>query len=84
MKNKNKQKFEDEIEIEGEEDDKTKEDVPMPKDIISIKIKKSDNQIVKLVVNVKMETVIDLKERTFKKEKEEGKNIRLIYQGKVL
>ncbi len=65
-------KFEDEPEL------------PAPSDILTIKIKKSNNEIVKLVINLKSDTVFDLKERVFKKEKDEGKNIRLIYQGKVL
>jgi hypothetical protein len=30
------------------------------------------------------ETVKDLKERAFRKEREENKNVRLIYQGKIL
>jgi Ubiquitin family len=30
------------------------------------------------------EKVRELKERAFKKEREEGKNVRLIYQGKIL
>lgn len=30
------------------------------------------------------DTVKDLKERAFKKEREENKNVRLIYQGKIL
>ena len=30
------------------------------------------------------DTVKDLKERAFRKEREENKNVRLIYQGKIL
>jgi hypothetical protein len=51
---------------------------------IQIKIKKSDSQIVKVSVLVTRDTVRDLKEKVFHKEREEGKNVRLIYQGKVL
>ena len=51
---------------------------------IQIKIKKSDSQIVKVSVVVTRDTVRDLKEKVFLKEREEGKNVRLIYQGKVL
>lgn len=39
-----------------------------PQEIFTIKIKKSDNTIVKLTVNVSQDTVKDLKERAFQKE----------------
>jgi Ubiquitin family len=39
---------------------------------------------VKVTVHTARDFVKDLKERAFLKEREEGKNIRLIYQGKVL
>lgn len=55
-----------------------------PSDIFAIKIKKSDNTIVKITINVVVDTVKDLKERAFAKERDENKNIRLIYQGKIL
>ncbi|CDW85344.1 UNKNOWN [Stylonychia lemnae] len=58
----------------------SKLDIPTPQDIICIKIKKSDNQIVKIAINLKVDFVIDIKERVFQKERDEGKNIRLIYQ----
>ena len=48
-------------------------------DIISVKIKKSDNQIIKLTINLLMDHVIDIKEKVFVKEREEGKNNRLIF-----
>lgn len=57
---------------------------PAPSDIFAIKIKKSDNTIVKITINVVADTVKDLKDRVFSKERDEGKNIRLIYQGKIL
>jgi hypothetical protein len=47
-------------------------------------LKKSDNQIVKVAIIPDKDTVRDLKERAFKKEREENKNVRLIYQGKIL
>ena len=53
-------------------------------DQISIKIKKSDNKIIKMKVNIQTETVKNVKEKAFIKEREENKNIRLIYQGKIL
>ncbi len=52
--------------------------------MITIKIKKSDSQILKIEVNTAKDLVRDLKERAFKKERDEGKLIRLIFQGKVL
>lgn len=51
---------------------------------IYIKIKKSDSTIVKVQVYLQRDSVKDLKERAFAKERELGKTIRLIYQGKVL
>ncbi len=52
--------------------------------MITIKIKKSDSQILKIEVNTAKDLVRDLKERAFKKERDEGKLIRLIFQGKPL
>jgi hypothetical protein len=52
--------------------------------VITIKIKKSDSQILKIEVNTAKDLVRDLKERAFKKERDEGKLIRLIFQGKPL
>jgi hypothetical protein len=46
---------------------------------IHIKIKRSDNKIVKLQVNIVKETVKELKDKVFSKEMLENKNIRLIY-----
>ncbi|TNV84444.1 hypothetical protein FGO68_gene14405 [Halteria grandinella] len=57
---------------------------PPASDSISIKIKKSDSQIVKITISPSRDLVRELKERAFQKERDEGKNIRLIYQGKVL
>eukprot|EP00347_Sterkiella_histriomuscorum_P010989 403374171 len=79
MKN---QKFEDEPGYDSPST--SKQEIPTPQDIITIKIKKSDNQIVKLSINLKVDFVIDIKDRVFQKERDEGKNIRLIYQGKIL
>jgi hypothetical protein len=62
---------------------KNEEQAP-PNDSFSIKIKKSDSQIVKVTVSPSRDMVRDLKERAFQRDREEGKNIRLIYQGKVL
>lgn len=59
-------------------------DAATPSVIITIKIKKSDSQIVRVTVNTEKDLVSDLKERAFKKEREERKTIRLIFQGKVL
>ncbi len=53
----------------------------------TIKIKKSDDsQVMKVHIReTNGETVRELKERVFIKEiRDEGKNVRLIYQGKVL
>ena len=38
----------------------------------------------KVTISPSRETVKDLKEKMFQKERDEGKNVRLIYQGKVL
>ena len=46
---------------------------------ITIKLKKSDNQIAKVTVVPSSQTIKDLKDKAFKKEREENKNIRLIF-----
>jgi hypothetical protein len=39
---------------------------------------------VKVGIVSEKDTVKDLKDRAFKKEREDNKNVRLIYQGKIL
>ena len=51
----------------------------LKQDSITIKLKKSDSSIVKVTVAPQIDTVKDLKDKAFKKEREENKNIRLIY-----
>jgi hypothetical protein len=51
----------------------------MKQETITIKLKKSDNHIAKVTVVPSSETIKDLKDRAFKKERDENKNIRLIF-----
>jgi len=52
--------------------------------LINVKIKRSDNNLIKLTINTLTEKISDVKLRAFPTEVEEGKLIRLIYQGKIL